>query len=150
MNVVEQINDAITTEVSTTLGVNYAELNYLLDVEKNNFVSNAKKYGVRPLSASTTEGVTRFYTLDHAFQVILTHDYAPHPANDQDQRDKTFLLFDKLDDLMKNLFKNKAGIPNIILNIDSVSIAEPEYFDEQKVLVLRADFNVKYRQALNL
>lgn len=150
MNIVEQINDGVTSEVASALGAGYSELSYLLDVQKNNFKTNTKRYGVRPLSGSTASGVTRQYTLDHSFQVILTHDYFSNPSNDQDQRDKTFLLFDKLDEIMKNLFINKAGLPSIILNIDSVSIAEPEYFDEEKVVVLRADFNIKYRQAVNL
>lgn len=150
MNIVEQINDGITTVVTSSLGVGYSELSYLIDVEKNNYKSNTKRYGVRPLSGSTTSGITRNYTLDHSFQIILTHDYFSNPSNDQDQRDKTFLLLDKLDEIMKNLFINKAGLPSIVLNIDSVSIAEPEYFDEEKVVVLRADFNIKYRQAVNL
>jgi hypothetical protein len=149
MNIVEQINDGITTVITTTLGVTYSELSYLINVEKNNFKANTKRYGVRPLAANTTEGITRVYTVNHSFQVILTHDYFSNPSNDQDQRDKTFLLYDKLDEIMKNLFINKAGLPSIVLNIDSVSIAEPEYFDDEKVLVLRADFNVKYRQAVN-
>lgn len=149
MNIVEQINDAITATVSTSVGVGYSELSYLIDTNKNNFKANAKRYGVRPLDGNTVDGITRVYTLDHTFQIILTYDYTPHPTNDQDQRDKTFLLYDKLDEIMKNLFINKAGLPTIILNIDSVSIAQPEYADEN-VVILRADFNIKYRQAVNL
>lgn len=148
-NIVEQINDGITNVISTTLGVTYSELNYLINVDKNNFKANSKRYGVRPLAGSTVEGITRVYTLDQEFQIVLTHDYFSNPSNDQDLRDKTFLLFDKLDEIMKNLFINKAGLPTIILNIDSVTILEPEYFDIEKVVVLRADFKVKYRQAVN-
>lgn len=150
MNIVEQINDGITTVVTSSLGVGYSELSYLIDVEKNNYKSNAKRYGVRPLGANTVDSITRVYTVDHTFQIVLTHDYFSNPSNDQDQRDKTFLLFDKLDEIMKNLFINKAGLPSIVLNIDSVSIIQPEYIEDDKVVILRADFNVKYRQAVNL
>lgn len=148
MNIVEQINDAMTSRIATVLGVNYQELNYIINVSKNNFKSNAKRYGVRPLAATTASTITRVYTLDHEFEVVLSHDYIPNPANDQDQRDKTFLLFDKMDEIFKDLFCSKAGLNNIILNIDEINMAEPEYSVAESVVILRSKLRVKYRQAL--
>lgn len=148
MNVVEQINDAITARVSTILGVSYKELDYLINVEKNNFKANASRYGVRPLSSSTVSGVTTYYTFDHEFELIIMTDFKPHPVNDQDMRDKTFILYDKLDEIFKDLFCSKAGLNSIILNIDSMDMDEPDYL-EDNVVVIRTKLNVKYRQAVN-
>lgn len=148
MNIVEQINDAITARIGTVLGAPYQELNYIISVNKNNFKSNAKRYGVKPLEASTVSTITRVYTLDHVFEILLTHDYIPNPANDQDQRDKTFLLYDKMDEIFSDLFCSKAGLNNIILNINELNMAEPEYSVSESVVVLRSKITVKYRQAL--
>ncbi len=144
-NIVEQINDALTSRVSTTLGVTYSELNFLTEVDKNNFKSNAKRYGVRPLSGESVAGITRVYTLDQEFEILLTHDWVPNPSNDQDKRDKAFLLLDKMDAIMKDIFLSKATLPNIILNIDNISLDEPDY-EIDNVVVIRAQFNIKYRQ----
>lgn len=147
-NIVEQINDALTSRVALTLSTGYLELNYLLNVGLNNFGANAKRYGVRPLSGSSTSGITRVYTMDHEFEVILTHDWMPHPSSDQDKRDKAFLMLDKMDAIIKDIFLSKATLPNIILNIDNISLDEPNY-DIENLVVLRAQFNIKYRQDVN-
>lgn len=60
MNIVEQINDAITSKVSTILGGTYSQLQWIINPEKNNFKGNAKRYGVRPLAASSKEGILRY------------------------------------------------------------------------------------------
>ncbi len=148
MNVVEQINNAMKTRIASLLASPWAELNYVLDVGKNEFKGNTKRYGVRPLNGDTVSGVTRHYTINQDFEVILTHDYIPHPTNDVDQRAKTFLLYDKMDVIFKDLFCSKANLNTIILNIEELNMAEPEYSLAENVVVLRALFTVKYRQAV--
>lgn len=147
MNIVEQINDGISTRMATVLGGTFSELNFLIDIEKNNFKSNSRRYGCRPLAGSSTSGITNHYTLDQEFEVFLSHEYIVNPSNDQDLRDQTFFLYDKYDELLKDLFTSKAGLPNIILNIDSISLSEPDY-SVKDLVILRGQFNVKYRQAV--
>lgn len=148
MNIVEQIKDACITRIGTVLGSPYAELNYTLDVHKNNFKSNAKRFGIRPLSGSSVGGVTNYYTLDHEFEVILTHDYLPAVNSDADQQAKAFLLYDKMDEIFRDLFCSKAGLNSIILNIGQLEMEEPEYTVAESTVVLRSKLTIKYRQAL--
>lgn len=148
-NLVENINDALTTLVGTELSTGYSVLNYIHTIEKNFLNGSKNRYGVRPLNASSASGVTRVYTLDHSFQIIITSEYINSGVDDIAQREETFVLYDKMDEVFKAAYLTKVGLPNTILNIDNISIQEPEYLDAHNVVVLRADFNIKYRQAID-
>lgn len=146
-NIVEQINDGIKSTVATAVGVDWSELNYVIDVEKNDFKTNRKRYGVHPLEMDTVPGILKHYNVDHVFEVILTHDYI-NMVNDTDQRAKTFLLYDKFDEIYKDLFRTKAGLPAIVLNIGTFSAQPPEYLTEDSIAILRTRFTVTYRQSI--
>lgn len=148
-DLVEQVNIAMTAIVAAQAGVEYTELDYILDVEKNSFDRTGKRYGVRPIGGRTASGVTRNYTIDQEFQVILTNEYVNSGVDDVDQRDKTFELYDIMDEIFKAVFYQKMGITNIILNIDNLDLFEPEYLALNNVVVLRASIRVKYRNLIN-
>ena len=143
-NKVEQIVTAIEAQIATTLS-EYTALNYVNDIEKNSFVGNKKKYGVKPLGLDRAAGVTRSHTVDQIFQVILTDDYTNSPANDESARSKIYSLFDKMNDLEKQFFKSKIGLTSIVLFMNLTSIEDPEVLEENKVIALRGNFLVKYR-----
>lgn len=147
-NLVEQIANAMESEISGVIGAGYAELDYKYDVTKNDFFNNKQRYGVIPQGASTALSITKVYTLDHSFEVILTHDYINKDKTDSDQRRVTYELFDKLDDIFRQLYRSKAGLPNIVLNIPEITIAEPEFFEDESLVVLRAQLLVTYRNAI--
>lgn len=147
-NIVEQINDAMTSRISTVLGATYSELSYVINVEKNNFLGNKKRYGIRPMDSNTVSGLTRNYNMNQLFNVVLTHDYLNLSNNDTDQRDKTFVLYDQMDIIFKDLFLTRAGIPAIILNIEEINIDAPEYVEASSLIILAAQLTIKYRQPL--
>ena len=149
-NIVEQINDAIKSQVSTTLGASYSELDYVIDVAMNDFRNETKRYGVRPKFGADdfAGGIKGHYNANQEFEVILTHDYVNRDS-DEDQRAKQFILLDAVDSILKDILLSKAGLPAIILNISAFIIEEPEFLDEDNLSVQRISFNVKYRQALN-
>lgn len=147
-NVVEQINNAITSRVTNVLGSTYSQLDYILDVSKNQFFGNKRRFGVRPLSGASVIGVTRQYTIDQEFEIIITHDFV-NVTNDSDQRAKQFILYDQMDSIFVDLFLTKANIPNIILNIEAITLGEPEFNLDESLAVLRSQIVVKYRQALS-
>ena len=147
MNLVEQINTALKTQVTTVLGPTYKELQYIFDVGKNSERGLTSAYGVRPLSASNAVGVTRYYTLDQSFEVILT-GIAARTVNDTDKFNLIFTLYDKVDQILNQCFLTKLGLPNIVLLVDSPSINEIEFFDENQFIVLRFSLNVKYRRLI--
>jgi hypothetical protein len=146
-NFVSQINTAIETTVKNVLGSSYQKLDYVFDISLNNFRANVLAYGVRPLSSNTSLSITQNYTFNHEFEVILTDNYK-NKGNDLNQMTKTLDLYSKMDDIFKSLYLTKAGLPNIVLNIDNISTSEIEFFNEENVAILRSQINVKYRNKI--
>lgn len=147
MNIVEQINDGIKTRVTTVLGATYSELDYVIDITMNSFRQNSLRYGVRPLSGGSVDGILRHYNALQTFEIILTDDYV-NQDDDTVQRSKQFLLFDKHDDILKDILLKKAGVPSIVLSIESFNFPDPEFIDEENVAVQRMQLGVRYRQEL--
>ena len=70
--IVSDIVSGMRTVISTALGAGWQELRNWYNVEKNDVRSAAQAYNVRPLSASPVDGVMKYYTVDHTFEVILS------------------------------------------------------------------------------
>lgn len=145
--IIEQINTAIGDRIIAKIGPAYKELDYILDVAKNKFSKNNKRFGVRPLTAESIDTITNTYTADQPFEIILTHGFI-NQSNDKDQRAKVFLLTDRIDVLLKDIIKSKVGLNNIILKMNEFSILEPEFLEEDKVVIIRLQITVRYRQAV--
>ena len=145
-DVVKQIAEAIEGRILAK--TSYKELDYKIDITKNTFRGNKRRYGVIPKAGTTVDGVNKVYTMDQGFEMILTTSYINASHNDADQIAKTFDLYDKADVIFKDVFLSKAGIPTIILNIVDIRLAEPEYIEEHHLIVLRSEFTVKYRKSL--
>jgi len=147
-NLVTQIIDGMETQIASTLGASYGKLDYVFSVEDNNFRGNALRYGVIPQGASDTEGVVRAVTLDHEFQVILTDNYINQPNTDSSQMIKLKTMYDKMDDLSNALYNSKVGLPSIVLLAIQTGYDEPEFIEEDNIVVLRATYSIKYRRNL--
>jgi hypothetical protein len=137
----------ITSTVATTLGSDYQLLQYVYDVSKNNERTAKQGYGVRPLSASSADGVNRVYTMAHGYEVILT-DSLVSGRNDAGLTTSIKTMLDKADEIFKALVSTKVGVSSV-LNIFEPAISEPEIFEDKKIVVLRLQFVVLYRSALN-
>lgn len=148
-NYVEQILTETKSLIAGELGSDYQLLRFIYDVEKNGLRGAFKAYGVRPLFASTAETVTRVYTLDHQFEVILTDTFA-RGDNDSQREAALNVMYDKSDEIFKELVNHKINLSNFVLNIFDPTISEPEFLDDNKFVVLRMQYFVKYRSALNL
>lgn len=146
-NIVEQIVDAFETEVASILGGTYKELRYKYDIEQNNFNTNDKRYGVRPLFGETVSGVLCHYTMDQEFEVTITRRFT-NKYNDDSLQTAVLETADKFDDIFKSIKSSKLGIPSIVILVSGFTMDEPEIFDENNVVALRANFTVRYRQKL--
>lgn len=147
-NLVEQIVNAFESSMATELGATYSELKYKQDVEKNNFKTNNKRYGVLPLGYSQADGVVKSFTAEQVFQVILTHGYV-NKTDSTNQESKTFLLFDKMSEVYKLAMLKKLGISSVILSVSDLSVDDPEYLEDNDLIVLRGNFTIKYRESLD-
>ena len=145
--IVQQINDAVETRLDSLLGSEYSPLDYYIDIESNHFKGARKRYSVRPVSGVSTDSITKVYTMNHDWEITVTHDYI-NKRSDADQREKTFILYDKMDDIVRDLHTSKAGLPSVVMNIEAVTYDEPEFLDEHNVAILRGFFTIKYRNAL--
>ena len=147
-NLVEQINDAITSIVATEVGTGYSELAYIWDINKNTFNGTQKRYGVKPGAISTSISITKHYTAEQEFIITLTDSFNDRDG-DSGSRASIFTIYDKLDLILKAIINQKAGLPGIVFNFPSYDIPEIEIDEEQKIIILNASISVMYRQALN-
>jgi len=118
-------------------------------VEKNNLRDAKLAYGVRPLDAANAATLTRSYTLDHGFEVILTDTFA-RGDSDKQREDSLKVMYDKADEIFKNLVNHKINLASVVLDIQDPSLSEPEFLDDSKFVILRMQYVVKYRSNLNL
>lgn len=145
--IVQDIVTNVNSIAATVLGASYHQLRFIFSVEKNDIRAGEKAYGCRPLAAIPAESVTRHYTLDHDFELILT-DTIGRSDDDTQRSDALNTMYDKADEIFKELVNTKVGLPLVVLLLTSPSLAEPEILNDQKLVVLRMNFTVRYRSAL--
>lgn len=135
--------------IATTLGGTYRELKYVYDPSRNDINSAKLAYGVVPGAASTGEGqALRAYTLDQAFQVVLTDIIARDDEGDGQRTTALLTMYNKADEIFKALVNTKMGTPTYVLAVSNPALSEPEFLSNNKIIVLRLFLNVKYRSAL--
>lgn len=145
MNLVSQIHTAIDSLAATTLGGSYVKIRHILNPEKESFRAT-HAYGVRHGAAANAAGVTRHYTLDHAFELVLL---ARVVNRDDEETTQTIFndMYDKADAVLNQMFLTKLGLPSIVLIVDNPSISTPVVLDNDAA-ILQVGFNVKYRRMI--
>jgi hypothetical protein len=128
----------------------YVKLAYIEDVAKNTFRKTGTKdcYGIRALEADQLPGVTKTITLNQEFEVILTSGYTQSTISDASQISDSLDLRANFLGLYKRYVNGKGGLPGTILNITDLILQDPEYLDDDKVVVQRAKMNIQYRYSL--
>lgn len=147
-NLVGDIISAFETRVATILGAGWNELKYKYDIAQNNYKQNKQKYGVIPLSGSTVDGIMTYYTMEQDFRLILTDGFV-NDFDDTSLQASVADLTNKLDDIYKDLYSSKLGIPSTVIVVSSFTIEQPEVLDDNNVIVMQADFTIRYRGKLN-
>lgn len=146
MDVINDLRDNILDRVLFCLGSAYSKLSFSHNIESNKFNQAKKRYGVNALSASQTNGVINSNTLNHSFEIVLTDTYqCGQELNDENRHDVAGNLFDKALSIYKDLQKNKNALTTNCLIVNEFSSDEPEYFEEEKIVILRFKLNVKYQ-----
>jgi hypothetical protein len=143
MNVVEQIRDALLLEVADELGAGWDALRFTLNPEQADFRNVKNSYGVRFGSAEPASTVTRTYTLDHSFEILLT-DRVIKRQNDDEVLEAEERLYDKMDDIFRRLYNRKLGLPSIVLNVFDARMDAPEVLDNNAVLLI-GSVTIKWR-----
>ena len=145
--IVENIVDNSKSTAATVLGAGYKELRFVYAVEKNDIRSAEKAYSVRPLSAIPAESTVKAYTVDHQFELVLT-DTIGRSDDDTQRTDALMVMYDKIDEIFKAFINTKLSLPATVLWVSSPSISEPEFVLDNKLVILRMQYTVKYRSLL--
>jgi len=143
----KQIIEGIEGRIESVLP-DYRKLRYYYDVEKNDYKGNDERFAVIPMGVESQEGVIRSITVNQDFQIVLTDGYRNGPKDDENLQDKIKALYDKMDDVLNDLFINKLGVPTIVLLSTLSGFDEPEILEENKVAVLRMNIIVRYRRSI--
>ena len=149
MSDVTNLVASIKAQMATTLGASYSEIANLTEIEKNSFKGADKRYGVRATGADEVEGTLCHLTIDQEFEFTLTDGfYSNVKGSDTDKRAKTLALQDLATQVYTDIKANKAGRPDIVIHTFGLSKAEPEFLEENHVVVVTASFTIKYRNLL--
>lgn len=142
---IKQIRDNILTRVSIVLGNTYTKLSFSRIIESNKFNQGKKRYSVNSKNMAVTNGVVNSNTLDHSFEIVLTDTYqSGQNLNDEYLHEITTGLQDKALAIYKDLQVNKNFLYSKCLVVNNLYINEPIFLEEEKVVILRFNINVKY------
>jgi hypothetical protein len=146
-SLVSTIITGIETRLAAVL-TTYDPLRYYFDLEKNDYAGNNSRYAVIPKEVESQAGVVRSVTVNQGFQIVLTSGYRNNPKSDTDLQAVVKDLYDKMDDVLNDLFLTKLGAPSVVLLLTLNGIEEPEILEENKVIALRMNLTVRYRRDL--
>jgi hypothetical protein len=146
MTIVGDIHAAIIALAQSTFGAEYKLLKHVLDPAQNDARGIAKGFGVKQGAASSTEGVTRHYTMNQKFEILIMNS-AVTRANDQDLLEIFNNLYDLADSFLNAAFITKLGLPSTVLIVDQPELSEPQLLPNDGALLI-VGFNVKYRRAI--
>lgn len=147
-NAVSTIYDNVLALIAANVDSSFSELGFVHEIEKNDSRRLDKGYGLRFLDGPLTDTLTKAYTIDQGFEIILTRTN-PRTLDDSDLISAEKLLYDAFnDDILPVLINKKAGSPGVVLLVSSPSFSEPELLNESKYVALRVQIIIRYRQNL--
>lgn len=143
---IKTIRDSILTRLGTLL-TTFKKMSFVYEISENKFNGNVKRFGITSSSAGITEGEINFNTLDHKFEVYLTDTYMgpSQQLNDDYKSDKVVELQDLCLTVYKDLQKYKNTISSNIIIVNNLDIGSPEFLIDEKIVIIRMAFNVKYK-----
>ena len=146
-NNVQLITEGILSQMATTLDSSWQALDYFYRPDKNHKRTKKKGYGCYPSGASSEDGLNRFYTMNMGFNLMLMNEYGHRTASTNNMA-VTYLLHDKMDEIIKQLYLTKISLSATVIIVDGVSFDEPEILDQEHSIILNAAINVKYRNQI--
>ena len=142
---IKNIYDNILTRMGTLL-TGYSKLSFVTNLEKNKFGQITTRYGLLTKSAGSNSEMVGKNVLDHKFEIILTNSFGANTlGNDDEKSNRINVLQDKCLEIYRDLQLNKAVINSSILIINGVEISEPDFMEEEKIIIVKMNLNVKYK-----
>ena len=142
MSNVSSILTSLASQVSATLGADWNELNYVYDLEANEFRNSEKRYGVGTESGSSVSGTNKAITVDMSFFTVLTRTFA-NRSSDESERAVLSDIYDQFELINSNVFQKKLNNASVLL-VSELSYDSPEKVDDGTISV-KVSFTVKFR-----
>ena len=142
-DIIEAINNRLSVLLPTHKPLDY---NYL--VEKNSFHVNDNRYGVSVGDATKIDTVTCAFTITQSFNIILTANYSSVDQDDKALINSIFKLEDYITMILSDLYKNKIGLPNLILQVNPIGIDSPLIIESSQLVILSSTIGIQYRYAI--
>lgn len=139
---VSSILTSLSSQVATTLGASWSELEYIYNLEDNTQSNNDYRYGVGASSGTSVSGTNKAITVDFRFFVVLTRNFI-NRSSDENQRTMLSAIYDQFETLDQNIFQKKLNNANILL-VSELDYEEPEVVGDN-TLAVRVNFTIKYR-----
>lgn len=144
---INTINDAILNRLQTILGVEWARLAFVHNIDQNSFKHGLKRFGSMPDSLVSQEGgQLGTFTSDHKFNLVLTDSFnnSASQLNDNLSIQKLGELQNKILDMYQDLQVNKGLLHSHILLTYGLNIQAPEIKEEERLIIQRFDITFKY------
>ena len=132
----------LESQVSTTLGSLWSELDYVYNLEANSARSMDFKYGVGASEGQSVLGVTKAVTVDFGFFVVLTKRFI-NRSSDEKQRTIISDIYNEFENINVAVFQKKLGNSAVLL-VSDLAYSEPEVIGEDAISI-RVDLIIKYR-----
>jgi hypothetical protein len=146
-NEINDIKAGIISRLAISIPT-YSQLSYQVDVAQNKFKGNSKGFAVHPQSATETDSLVGAFTMDHTFSITLTNSYNEGSKSQIGDSLKSSRITELNDDILiayKDLVNNKGNIDNTILVINDLNIEDAEFLEEEKVITVKFNVNIKYK-----
>jgi hypothetical protein len=140
-----QILEGIETRIGKVLTTAWKRLNYSYELEKNDFRTIKRSFGIGAGSGSTVDGTVNAVTMDQEFFVVLATNHG-NRKDDSSEREALNEIYDNLESLYRDFFISKLDTNNLVLTVSAFDLDEPER-PADNVISVRASFTVKHRKS---
>lgn len=144
MSNVSEILSFIESSVEAVIPTISKSKNYY-DFLANSDNKNSHIYAVRPGSASSAVGVTRYATITQDFELQIARDFFDNPANDEKLRAAINLIYADSELILKELSLRKNSS---ILIVQTPSFDAPEVDAKNKFVSINFTFPITYRKSI--
>jgi hypothetical protein len=143
----KDIIDAINSRLAILLPT-HRPLDYNYLVEKNSFHANDDRYGSSVGEATKIDTVTCAFSITQRFNILLTSNYSSVDQDDKTLMTAILKLEDNMTTILSDLYKNKIGLPNLILQVNPIGIDSPLIIESSQLVILNGSIGIQYRYAI--
>ena len=142
----KDIKAAIQSCLSNSLGTDWTVIKYVGDLEQNisKIAGSSKTYGVRALGGTQIDRTLKFLTIEQNYEIILVRNKLNTQIGDSDIECLVQENQEQVICCYKDIASSRLGISYVIM-IDDLVFSDPEFIEDGKTVVQRANFIVTYR-----